>query len=287
MVLTGRVMVACLALIVSASAVAIWYDFPSARFVLGACRRDEGDGLGSAERLAPAFDVPRMGSLTRLSLPLALSNSVNLAYYHVARLVIVRHHGEADLGIYAASAQIALAGHLVTTAFALATGPRMARFYVDRNWEAFTSVLLKFLAVSTVIGASTLLVGVFVGSTILRVLYTADYARQPAVFLWLLGAAALSFVATCFGTSLTVSRQFGMQLAVGIVSVATALLVSLWLVPRMGLVGGGIAAAATSVVRLIGLGTVFLVAYSRARNADAPAGMPAEEAMAEAREDPA
>ncbi|NLH99486.1 MAG: oligosaccharide flippase family protein [Chthonomonadales bacterium] len=273
MAVTHSVAVACVALTVSAAAVCALYDFPSARFVLGH-RAPEATGPGrggEAAALAPSFDPARMWSLTWLALPLGIANALNLIYFYAARLVIVRYHGEADLGIFSASAQLAAAGYLVTAALAMATGPRMARLYAERRWKAFTSVLVKFLAVSTVLGAATLLVGFLMGGPLLRILYTPEYARQPAVLLWLLGAAAINFVSTCFGTSLTVSRQFGVQLTLGIVSVATTLLVSIWLVPRIGLVGGGIAAAATSAVRLVGLGTVFLATFARVRRADMPA----------------
>ncbi len=290
MALTRQVTVACVALIASASAVTLWYDFPSARFVLagnemGVIGDDDPPNAGHGLRTPygtdgtdgtdvpkdgvwPSFEGRRMRALAWLSLPLGVANALNLVYFHVARLVIVRYHGESDLGIYAASAQIAAAGYLVTSALSMATGPRMARLYADRKWEAFTSVLLKFLGVSFVLGASTLAVGAVAGGPILRALYTAEYARQPAVLLWLLGAAAINYVSTCFGTSLTVSRQFGVQLTLGIISVATALAVSIVLVPRIGLVGGGIAAAATSTVRLIGLGTVFVTAFARTRRED-------------------
>ncbi len=278
MAITRQVIVACIALIASASAVALWYDFPSARFVLGGTHgTGKTDGTDRSKvGLRPSFDVVRMRSLAWLSLPLGISNALNLVYFHVARLVIVRYHGESDLGIYAASAQIAAGGYLVTTALAMATGPRMARFYAERKWDAFTSVLMKFVGISSVLGVATLAVGAIAGGPILRLLYTPEYARQPAVLLWLLGAASINYVSTCFGTSLTVSRQFGVQLALGVVSVATALLVSIWLVPRIGLVGGGIAAAATSTVRLVGLGAVFVISYARVRRGDSSAGVAAE-----------
>lgn len=275
MAITHNVLFACVALIASASAVAIWYDFPSARFVM--VHNHQTDGQGG---LLPSFETARMRSLAWLSLPLGIANALNLVYFHVARLVIVRYHGESDLGIYAASAQIAAAGYLVTSALAMATGPRMARLYADRKWDAFTGVLLKFLGVSFVLGAGTLAVGAVAGGPILRVLYTPEYARQPAVLLWLLGAAAINYVSTCFGTSLTVSRQFSVQLVLGIVSVATALVVSIMLVPRIGLVGGGIAAAATSAVRLVGLGTVFMTTFARKRR-EADAADPDTEASAD------
>ncbi len=278
MAITHNVLFACVALIASASAVVVWYDFPSARYVL--VRNGRMDGTDGHTVLLPSFAPARMRSLAWLSLPLGIANALNLVYFHVARLVIVRYHGESDLGIYAASAQIAAAGYLVTSALAMATGPRMARLYADRKWNAFTGVLLKFLGVSFVLGAGTLAVGAVAGGPILRVLYTAEYARQPAVLLWLLAAAAINYVSTCFGTSLTVSRQFSVQLVLGIVSVATALVVSIMLVPRIGLVGGGIAAAATSTVRLVGLGTVFMATFARKRR-EADAADPDADAAAD------
>jgi O-antigen/teichoic acid export membrane protein len=266
MAATHQVALACIALIVSTAVVCAWYDFPAARFVLTA---HPGHEAAPPERLqhamTPSFDCRRMASLAWLSLPLGIANGLNLIYFYAARLVIVRYHGEADLGIFSASAQLAAGGYLVTSALAMATGPRMAHLYVQRRWDAFSAVLGKFLGVSTVLGVLTLLAGALLGGPLLRVVYTPEYARQPAVLLWLLGAAAINYVATCFGTSLTVSRQFNVQLALGLVSVATTVLVSLWLVPRIGLVGGGIAAAATSAIRLIGLAAVFVSSFARAR----------------------
>ncbi|MBM3495569.1 MAG: hypothetical protein FJX72_14795, partial [Armatimonadetes bacterium] len=218
-----------------------------------------------AAPVRPSWDAARLSPLFRLALPLGITNALNLLYFHVARLVVVRYHGEGDLGIYAASAQIAAAGYLVTAAMATAVAPRMARLFADRQWAAFARLMVVFGGVSLVLGAATLLVGAIAGGALLTVLYTPEYAKQPAVLLWLLGAAAINFISTCFGTALTVSRHFNIQLALGIVSVATALLVSVWLVPRIGMVGAGIAAAATSSVRLVGLGAMFWVAFSRAK----------------------
>ena len=292
MAATHNVITACVGLIVTASAVAILYDFPAARFVLvnqqrlAISKTMAADGPdGREDGIWPSFNGSRMRGLAWLSLPLGIANALNLFYFHVARLVIVRYHGESDLGIYAASAQIAAAGYLVTTALAMATGPRMAKLYADRKWNAFTGVLVKFLGVSLALGASTMAVGALLGGPMLRALYTAEYAKQPAVLLWLLGAAAVNYVSTCFGTSLTVSRQFGVQLALGIVSVATALIVSIVLVPRIGLVGGGIAAAATSTVRLVGLSMVFLTTFARTRRDDNAGADLAPEIAAAAPED--
>ena len=95
------------------------------------------------------------------------------------------------------------------------------------------------------------------GRQILSMLFRPEYAGAADVFVWMMVAAAISYVACFFGYGLTAARRFKVQaplmLAVTVVTAAFAII----LVPGHGLLGAAWTTVLGALVQLIG--SVFVL----------------------------
>jgi len=256
---TRNVVAACGAMAAVSGAVLVFFDYPYSRMLTA------DDLASSAWRppYLPSFVWPRLAALAALSLPLGLTLLINVLNVHVSRIVVAHYLGEARLGIFAASAQVTLAGNILLTALGNAASPRMARYFARGEYRAFLKLFFRFVGFAGAIGCGILLVGITAGRPLLTILFNPEFARHLDVFLWLTAAAAVHYLSVCFGVGLTVSRHFRQQLQIGTAALATTVAASTVLIPTMGLVGAGVAAFATATARLLGLSIVFFQMYRR------------------------
>lgn len=256
---TRNVAMGCAAMAVMSLLVMGVYDIRLARAIL----RSEATVVSRRTVWRPSWEGRRLLSLARLSLPLGLTMLINVLNVHISRLVVAHLLGEARLGIFAASAQVTLAGNILLTALGNAASPRLARHFAHGEFGAYQRLFVRLVALAVAIGCGILLIGILGGKPLLTLLFTAEFAKHLDVFLWLMLAAAIHYVSVCFGVALTASRCFKAQLQIGVFTLATTVLATAALVPSMGLLGAAAAAVATASARLVGLSVVFVRVYRR------------------------
>jgi O-antigen/teichoic acid export membrane protein len=162
------------------------------------------------ERFAPAWHWERMRRLAWLSLPLGVVMVLISLNTNIPRYFVEHYLGEAALGYFAALAYVMVAGYTVMGALGQSAAPRLARYY-QSNRSAFKRLLAKMLLVAAAVGAAGILVAVLWGRPLLTLLYRRDYAEHADVFVWVMIAAAVSYVASMLGYGMTAARIFRAQ----------------------------------------------------------------------------
>jgi len=217
------------------------------------------------ESFAPSWQWKRMRRLAWLSLPLGVVMVLISLNTNIPRYFVEHYLGEAALGYFAALAYVMVAGYTVMGALGQSATPRLARYY-QSNRSAFKRLLAKMMLVAAAVGAAGILVVVLWGRPLLTLLYRPDYAQHANVFVWVMVAAAISYVLSVFGYALTSQRVLRSQVPLVGAMVVVSTLACYFCVPAFGLLGAAVALVASNLV-----GT-FIGAFLVIRAESAPVG---------------
>ena len=143
-----------------------------------------------------------------------------------------------------------------------AIGPRLAASYLQGNRQAFLSLVLRSTVLAAAAGLAMTIGAATVGSQVLTVVYTSEYAAYQREFVVLMSAAGFIYVSHLLWTAATAARYFRSQAPLFIASIVVSTVACAWLVPHLGLLGAATAVLATGVVQFAGL-TLILAAAVR------------------------
>ena len=219
--------------------------------------------LGSFPR--PRWEARKLGVLALTTLPLGLAVVMTSLNANVPRYMVEGYLGTRELGIFAAMAYPVAAGATVVGALGQSASPRLAKHYAGGDFGAFRALLVKLVGVGAVLGGVGLLVAAVAGREILTLVYTPEYAEYSGVFVWLMGAAGLTYMASFVGFGMIAARKLRAQvpLFVGVIGVTT--LACVVLVPIFGLVGAAMGTMLGVAFQLVGGAGVILHALARSR----------------------
>jgi O-antigen/teichoic acid export membrane protein len=203
------------------------------------------------EILRPRWELRKMGRILWLALPLGIVAMLVNLNVNVPRYFIQWKLGTRELGIYSALAFLMSAGNLLVGALAQAVFVRLARFYAQGRRRAFVLLLLKLLAIGSVLGVGGILVAWIAGAKLLASIYRPEYAAESRLLVWFMVVAWLGYIGQFLGYAMTSARLFVHQIPLFALGVFTITLGSYWLVPRMGLQGAIVASMAGVLVQLV------------------------------------
>jgi O-antigen/teichoic acid export membrane protein len=187
-------------------------------------------GATVAETLAAAW------RLIVTALPLGLSAALGSVQTNLPRYVVNSVLGPAPLAVFAALSYIPVVGSLVVNAVAQAALPLLAGD-LKTSPDRYRSRLLALLAAGVALGAASVLCTALVGRPLLAWIYSAAYADQIDVLVWLMVAAGLTYAFVFLGTASTARLRFGAQLTISVIGLATVAAFIGPLVSRFGLAG--------------------------------------------------
>ncbi len=190
-----------------------------------------------------------LAGLAWLALPLGVVMMLISLNTNIPGYFIERYLGERALGIFSAMAYLVVAGNQVVVALGNSASPRLARHYAQEDVAAFRALLLKLVGIGALLGLAGILISSVAGREILTVLYRAEYAEYPRVFLWLMGAAAIKYVASFLGYGMTAARYFQAQMPLFAIVAGVTAVTCLWLIPSHGLRGAAMTLAVSAVVQ--------------------------------------
>ncbi|GGL75102.1 hypothetical protein GCM10010840_11500 [Deinococcus aerolatus] len=226
--------------------------------------------LPNARRLSTAQDLQMGGTsvmwrLFKVALPLGvvmglLSLSANIPRYEIESTL-----GTSALGVFSALAYLMVALGVVVSAVGQAASPRLARHAADDEISAFWQLLQRMLLGGLLIGLAGIVGAALFGQSILRLLYGAVYAQDLPLFIWLMVAAAVSYLAAFMGFGMTAARRFREQVPLFALMAGLLWLLSQWLVPEYGLVGAAWATLAANIFQLMGGGLILLLTFRSRR----------------------
>jgi O-antigen/teichoic acid export membrane protein len=189
----------------------------------------------------PRWNPSILKKLVWLALPLGFVMMLGSLYFNIPRYFIERYLGERQLGIFASIAYLMVAGNMVVNALGESASPRLAKYYASGDVKAFRSLLIKLVGVALLLGGTAFLIALIAGRQILTLFYTAEYAEQANLFVWLMIAAGISYVSSFLGYGMTAARCFRIQMPLFITVATTSAIACLWLLPKMQLLGAAIA----------------------------------------------
>jgi O-antigen/teichoic acid export membrane protein len=192
----------------------------------------------------------------------ALLDSLNV---NVPRYIIQARLGTAALGYFAAMSYIIVAGNMAVGALANSATPRLSRAFVN-DVPPFTRLVWKLVLFGLALGGGVLIVAILFGRQLLTLLYKAEYAQHVDVFVWLMPAAGIGYVARFLVYSMTAARYLRAQAPLYALTLGGVGALSFWLIASHGLLGAAWAACGGMLLLLLGAVALNLHAI-RARSA--------------------
>lgn len=253
--LTGSVFWGVVGLAVAWALVLVGYDVRSGALMLQSMPQPGALVPGEDDQkviVRPRWEMRTLARLAWLALPLGVVVTLDSLRTNIPRYFIAQYLGEYELGIFAPMAYLRQVGNMVAIALGLSATPRLAKYYAARKGLTFRTFLLKLVGIGALLGAMGVLVALVAGREILTLLYRPEYAEHHDVFVMLMVAAGIDYVATCLDYGMSAARYFRVQMPLLAAVMGTTALACLWLIPSDGLRGAAIAVVLATVVRAVG-----------------------------------
>lgn len=217
--------------------VLVTYDLRNARATLRECRAEQDPSGPARAWLAPVFGGRQLLRLAWLALPLGVVGALISLTSNIPRYFLEKYRGEAELGIFAALAYLVVVGNILVGAMGQSVVPRLAKYFAAGDIASYQRLLLRLLGIGTLIGLAGVGLALFAGRMILTLLYRPEYADHVQIFVGLMCAGGLSYLASIMGYGLTATRRFRVFiLPYGFIACAAVLFGALW-IPRHGAAG--------------------------------------------------
>jgi O-antigen/teichoic acid export membrane protein len=197
-----------------------------------------------------AINLKVIKKLFITSFPLGLVMMMISLNGNFPRYVIEEVVGIEAVGYFSAIFYIIVAGNLVINAIAQAISPRLSLYYSQQDYAKFTYLLTKFILIGFLYGFVCLILSIIFGKLFLGILYTHEYVQYYKLFILLVIAGAIAYGGAFLGIALTAMRKFTIQPILSIFWVLSTVVLSIWIIPKHGLIGAGVVAIVTAVVQL-------------------------------------
>ena len=185
-----------------------------------------------------AQGLRRQWDLMCLALPLGIVTTMASINLNMPRYFIEARMGEHQLGIFSALAYATVAMTLVSDSLGHCAIPRMSRLYAGGQIAEFRSVLFQLAGIGCALGLAGLAVAQVMGTRLLTIFYSPEYAAASRVFVVLMLATAIHCAAGMLTSGILSARWFMAQVPMFAVVLASTALACYRLVPTSGLMGG-------------------------------------------------
>jgi len=254
----GSLIWGVLGLVFAWAGVLLGYDVRSGIYILSNNSSYSQNSNSQTSQLQPRWHLQPLRKLVWLALPMGFVMMLISLNTDIPRYIIAGYLGERELGIFAAIAYLMVAGNMIVNALGQSASPRLAKYYAAGNKVAFRTLLVKLVGIGTVLGGVAIFLAMVAGRQILTLVYRPEYAQQVNLFVWLMVAAGISYVASFLGYGMTSARYFRVQMPLFIAVTGTSAMACLWLIPTRGLQGAAIALILAAIVQLgFSLGVIF------------------------------
>ena len=198
------------------------------------------------------------GLLLRMSLPLGVIALLNSLNSNIPRYFVEAHGGNTELGIFSAIASLLSAGSLVVSAFGQAIFLPVAKACGDFDRGRYRAFVVQTVALGGILGGAATVVVSLLGREILAHIFRPEYGERADIFVRLMIAGTIMFIACGLGYVMTAARSLNPQIPLLLATAVATAAASAWWVPRHGLEGAANAAIASALVQLAGSGVVLL-----------------------------
>jgi O-antigen/teichoic acid export membrane protein len=185
--------------------------------------------------------------ILRFALSTNASSTLALASKQVPLLAVGNELGVAAAGTFRLAAQLAQSLGKIGQLISRAAFPEIVRAVQDAKDKTVRMLVLRTVVASTAAGAGIMLIAVFFGKSVLKLVGGHVFGQGHTVLVWMAAAGAIDLVAVGLDTVLTARGYAGRIFLIRIASVAIMLGVALVTLPRWGEVGMAAAVVAGSV----------------------------------------
>ncbi|MFQ3661243.1 MAG: oligosaccharide flippase family protein [Chloroflexaceae bacterium] len=249
--LTGSVFWGVMGLVFAGIGVVLVYDLRSVMLIKRATHGAAGVAH-LARSLLPRWNRRTLLALTWLALPLGISMLLISLATSLPRFFVGHYLGEYTLGIFAALTYLQVAGMTVVSALGQSALPRLSQYYAAGDRQNFTRLLLRMGAIGLVLGGGGIAVALVAGRPLLTLIYQPEYAEYAWFFVWVMVSAAIGYVSWLVGEGMKAARYLRVQVALFGAQVVVLTVLSVWLIPPMGMTGVAIVMLAAAAVHLVG-----------------------------------
>lgn len=264
--LSGSLIWGILGLVVSWAVVAFCFDVRNGKSILRNYQQttSENDVMMSSEIVLKLnWDCQKLARLVWLALPLGLGMLLISLNINIPRYFIEQTLGERELGFFAAISYLMVAGNMIVNALGESASPRLAKYYAAGDRRAFVQLLIRLVAIATVLGGLVVVIAKFAGSQILTIVYQPEYAQYVDLFVWLMVAAGISYISSFLGYGMTAARYFRIQTPLFLCATAISTIACFYLIPIFELKGAAIALTLSSIVQAIMTFGVIIYALNK------------------------
>lgn len=238
--MTRSLVAAAVGLLAGRGLVLLSYDIPMAR---KAARQLAARVPGDAPALVPGDSIQRIKRLLWTAAPLGITAALMSLTTNIPRYVIPEFHDKQTLGLFVSIAVVLQAGTLIFRAVEVPAIPRLAGLLHRRDRIGFWKLLHSLFAIFCGIGLVGCVVSLLVGPQLLVFVFNEQYATLGGVLALLTLATAITQIAGMIESALIAARLTRVQVPMHLLTTASCLLLSLWLIPAYKLHGAVLALA--------------------------------------------
>jgi O-antigen/teichoic acid export membrane protein len=211
-------------------------------------------------------EISRIRALIWFALPLGLVMLMHSLSTNIPRYFIERYLGARELGIFSAIMAPTLAGGVIVSALGQSASRHLAEYYAFGNIRSYRILLLKLLGIGFLLGSAGMVAAWIWGKQVLTILYRPEYAAYPDVFMVIMVFVGIGFPGSFVGFGLTSAQYFRIQIILATCVAAITAVGSIWLIPRLGLMGSAISLVFANLFYLLaGLIVVSVATLKRSK----------------------
>jgi O-antigen/teichoic acid export membrane protein len=218
-------------------------------------------GFAANGDLAPAarieWDGGQMLGLLRAALPLGVISMLGSLISNIPRYYINAFDGSAGLGIFSAIASLLTAGTLVVSTFGQASFLPVAKACAEADRAKYRMLIWQAMALAGGLGVLAIVASVFFGRSLLIHLFRREYGEYTDIFVRLMIAGMMMFMASGLGYVMTAARKLRPQIPLLLLAAVAAAATSAWSIPQYGLRGAADAVLISAFVQLVGAGVIL------------------------------
>lgn len=213
--------------------------------------------------LRPRFRAATLARLVWLALPLGFVMMLISLNANIPRYFIERYLGKDQLGIFAAMAYLMVAGTTVISALGQSASPRLAQYYAQEDRNHFLRLLGRLLGIGLALGLAGAVAVFVAGREILNLFYGPEYAAHANVFVLIMIASGVGYLASFLGYGITAARYFRAQMPSFLLIACVTTIGSLLLIPTHGLRGAAATLMISAVAQFVLSGGIVFYAVSK------------------------
>jgi O-antigen/teichoic acid export membrane protein len=130
-----------------------------------------------------------------------------------------------------------VAGNTLVSALADSSIPRLNRYFINGDKGKFKHLLIQLLSIAFIFGVIALTFSIFFSKEILTILYNNQYISYSHIFIMLMFAGLLNYIAWFLESAMSSARSFLVQSIIGVTCLVITYCCCLLFIPQNGIVG--------------------------------------------------